>query len=154
MARRAIRAGLLVLGLASAGCSYVTSSTAGLNSVNGEAWYVRTTTFFGLPVGSSIWYCPPPGEGAGHPLCSEARLHAVGNRHEAMNNRRKPADSTASEGQLVYAGKKKAEDGEDDEEKENGGEEKKDDDASAADDEGDETEAADEGAEDDADDSE
>lgn len=67
----------LVAPLLLVGCSHVGSSSAGLNTVSGEAWYVRTTTFLGLPVSNSVWYCAPPSEEDGHPLCREAKIHGV-----------------------------------------------------------------------------
>jgi hypothetical protein len=59
--------------VATVGCSHVGSSGAGMNTVNGEIWYVRTTWFLGIPVGESVWYCAPP-IGRGGAPCKRAQV--------------------------------------------------------------------------------
>lgn len=59
--------------LALGGCTYATSSVAGNTTVSGEAWYVRTTAVLFIPVGNSVFYCPPPT--AGPVTCTEAVMH-------------------------------------------------------------------------------
>jgi hypothetical protein len=45
--------------LGAGGCANVTSAMGGNVHATGEAWYVKTTTLFALPVKSHIYYCPP-----------------------------------------------------------------------------------------------
>ena len=43
----------------STGCANVTSAMGASTTVTGEAWYVKTTSFFTLPVKSRVYFCPP-----------------------------------------------------------------------------------------------
>jgi hypothetical protein len=60
--------------LATAACNHVGSSVSAPDSVNGEAWYVRTISFAGLTFSASVWYCAPP-SARGHIACKEVVLH-------------------------------------------------------------------------------
>ena len=62
-----------LVGSMSVGCSNVTASVAGNTTVNGEAWYVKTTTVLGLVVGSDVYYCPAP-KAAGPATCTQAQM--------------------------------------------------------------------------------
>lgn len=53
-------------------CSYTTSSTNADPKLSGELWYVRTDMFLGIPVSSSVYYCPPPTAGAAE--CLQAHM--------------------------------------------------------------------------------
>jgi hypothetical protein len=64
-----------------AGCSNTTSSVSGVDSVNGEAWYVKTTSFVGLVFGSDVYYCPPPESGPAK--CTQARMVPFGDAEAA-----------------------------------------------------------------------
>jgi hypothetical protein len=64
----------LFIALFATGCNYVGTSVSAPDSVNGEAWYVRTTSFAGLTFSKSVWYCAPP-SARGHIACKEAVLH-------------------------------------------------------------------------------
>ena len=59
---------------AMSGCKAVTSGMATDPSLSGEAWYVRTTTFLSLPVGTHIYFCPKQ-MGKGPAKCTEAIVH-------------------------------------------------------------------------------
>lgn len=67
--------------LGAIGCSNTTSSVSGVDSVNGEAWYVKTTSFAGLVFGSDVFYCPPPGSGPA--TCTQARMVPLGDAEAA-----------------------------------------------------------------------
>lgn len=72
-----IRAGLgaLALGVALAGCSSVGTAMGGSPQRVGDVWFVRTSSFFGLPMGGgSVWYCPAPPSGTARTSCTEATI--------------------------------------------------------------------------------
>jgi hypothetical protein len=54
MLRKATVGVLLVL---ATGCSAVTSAQPGATNTTGEAWYVRTSYFLALPIGTDVYYC-------------------------------------------------------------------------------------------------
>jgi hypothetical protein len=54
-------AAAVVLGLASSGCSYVTSANPGLTVAGGDAWYTKDNYFI-FYLGTDIYYCPKGGE--------------------------------------------------------------------------------------------
>ena len=56
------------------GCKAVTSGQYTDPTLSGEAWYVRTTTFLGLPVGTHIYFCPKQ-MAKGPAKCTEALVH-------------------------------------------------------------------------------
>ena len=56
------------------GCNAITSGQHTDPSLSGEAWYVRTTTFLGLPVSTHIYFCPKQ-MGKGPAKCIEAIVH-------------------------------------------------------------------------------
>ncbi|MFA5127795.1 MAG: hypothetical protein WC457_02195 [Patescibacteria group bacterium] len=57
------------------GCTSVTSSMPSVKDATGEAWYVKTTTLFGLPVQTQVFYCPNPDSGnSPTAVCSEAEI--------------------------------------------------------------------------------
>lgn len=58
--------------LGGAGCVNVTSAMGASAHVTGEAWYVKTTTFFTLPLKSRVYYCPPSTTAAVE--CTQAEL--------------------------------------------------------------------------------
>lgn len=49
--------GFALLAGALSGCTNVSSAMPGMSPATGEAWYSKDTTFFGLPLGSEIYYC-------------------------------------------------------------------------------------------------
>ena len=55
-------------------CSTVSSIGGGNTAHTGEVWFTRADTFFGLPLGSTVWYCPEPRE-LGPPTCEEAVIN-------------------------------------------------------------------------------
>ena len=66
---------LVVVGaslLGAAGCANVTSAMGASTQATGEAWYVKTTTFFSIPTKSRVYYCPPSKAAAVE--CTEAEL--------------------------------------------------------------------------------
>jgi hypothetical protein len=67
--KRLLLIGGAIAALSVTGCSFVSSAAPGLQNATGEAWYVRTHTFLGIPVGSSVYYCPPQGN-----TCAEADI--------------------------------------------------------------------------------
>ncbi len=75
--RRHATLAALALALGATGCSFATTSVAGQSSVNGEAWYVRTTGIFFITFSTKVFYCPPPG-GAGPVTCTEAQMNDEG----------------------------------------------------------------------------
>ena len=81
------------------GCSHVSSSTAGRSNVSGEAWYVRTAWFLGIPVSTSVWHCPAPTSG-GPVVCAEARMHDQSESEEEVLRR----PSVPSEPTTIYTG--------------------------------------------------
>ena len=58
-----------LVAVAASGCSFVSSATPGMQNATGEAWYVRTHTFLGMPTGTTVYYCPPQGN-----VCTEAQI--------------------------------------------------------------------------------
>lgn len=72
---RKILAPLFALGLLasfSTGCAAITSAQGGNTGETGEAWYVKTTQFYGLALSSKVFYCPAPASGPAQ--CKEAKM--------------------------------------------------------------------------------
>ncbi len=65
----------VTVALSSIGCSYVNSSVAGQTTVNGEAWYVETTSLFGLVFSSTVYHCPNASGGPAR--CKAAKMVAL-----------------------------------------------------------------------------
>ncbi len=65
---------VMVLGLAAglSGCATVGSAQGGNNSETGEAWWVKNTVLFSLPLSSKVFYCPAPANGPAQ--CKEAKM--------------------------------------------------------------------------------
>jgi hypothetical protein len=63
-----------LLALALSGCSAITSGMPTTNTVTGEAWYVKTTSFISLPVSTHVYFCPKQ-LGKGPAKCIEATMH-------------------------------------------------------------------------------
>ena len=99
-----VRAAVAFAALGTVACSHVGTSSSGLNTVTGEAWYVRTTNFLGLPVAKSVWYCAPPTDEPGHPICREAKLVILNPESEVRSSGESERDST-----LIYTGDRKPE---------------------------------------------
>jgi hypothetical protein len=97
---------LAALALGSAGCVNVTSSVAGQNAVNGEAWYVRNTGIFGFVFAADVFYCPPP-TGEGPAACQQAQMYgeddpftaaatkAVEEKEDEPEEKKEPKDEKA-----------------------------------------------------------
>ena len=92
-----LAAALLAL---SSGCTNIASSRSGQTTVNGEAWYVKTTYFLVLPVGNTVYYCPPP-QGRGTPTCFEAKMNE-GNVAMTQPAYEKFVPLLRPEGTLIY----------------------------------------------------
>ncbi len=58
-------------------CTRVSSGAPTANNYNGDAWYVKKTTFLGLPVSTHIYYCPKQ-QNRGPAKCVEAIVHDGG----------------------------------------------------------------------------
>lgn len=102
-----IRIGLAVLlGMTLGGCSSVGSAMGGSAQRAGDLWFVRTSSFFGLPLGGgSVWYCPVPAAGTARTRCVEASIDegdvepAVAGPRGAEGAR--PAEAPSPEGPLT-----------------------------------------------------
>jgi len=60
-----------------ASCTSVTSGDHTTSNITGEAWYVKTTSFLGLPVSTHIFFCPKV-TAKGPAKCTEAIVHEGG----------------------------------------------------------------------------
>lgn len=98
--RGLILAGALVS--MTAGCANVTSSVAGQTTVNGEAWYVRTTGIFGLVFSADVFYCPSPSS-QGPATCTQAKMYGVDDPYTApaVEAVEEPEEEEANEGEAT-----------------------------------------------------
>jgi hypothetical protein len=52
------RLAVLALAVSLGACSHVTSGMTGSSTSTGEGWYVRNTSFLGIPLYNVVYYCP------------------------------------------------------------------------------------------------
>ena len=64
----------MALSAAASGCMNVPDSVSGNTTVNGEAWYIRTTSLGSLVFDVDVFYCPPP-RGEGPATCTRALMY-------------------------------------------------------------------------------
>lgn len=65
----------VVVALLASGCSHVTSTAHADKNVMDEFWYVRSKTFLGMTVSSTIMYCGPAEKGT--TVCRKARIEGA-----------------------------------------------------------------------------
>lgn len=69
------RFGAALAGVFLLGCGTVGTAMGGHPQRVGDVWFVRNSSFFGLPIGGgSVWYCPAPPEGTARTTCTEATI--------------------------------------------------------------------------------
>ncbi len=126
MRRAMIVATTLALSAPAVGCSHVTSSVAGQNNVNGEAWYVETTSFGGLVFASTVYYCADASGGPAR--CKEAKMIDVGEGGAAVKSDFDMGDDQPKKKKKKPKKKKKVDVEEDDDDDDDDDEAKGDDD--------------------------
>lgn len=93
------RLGAALAGALLLGCGTVGSAMGGHPQRVGDVWFVRTSSFFGLPIGGgSVWYCAAPPQGTAQTTCTEATIDEgdVSSANATATESSAPADAASS----------------------------------------------------------